>query len=142
MQRAARIVFSSHLAPGPCTRLGLQVPDHTGSWLGGPGNPSLASRRVEDKRPFYNRATNTIHFAMSLLYTRFAKHTIHCAKHTIHFATTTIHFAMTIVYGKLRHCCDDPVCPDPGLEADNKGRCHNGHLPAQYFQGLGQGRCE
>ena len=39
-------------------------------------------------------------------------HVEHFVTNTICFVTDTIHFAMTIYYGKLRHSCDDPVCPD------------------------------
>ena len=33
--------------------------------------------------------------------------------HTMHFATYTVHFIMKLDYGKLRHFCGGPVCPDP-----------------------------
>ena len=49
-----------------------------------------------------------------------------CATNTIHFATNTIRFATNIDYGKLRHFCDDPVCPDPvwKLSRDPTGHAH------------------
>ena len=40
-----------------------------------------------------------------------------CATNTKQFATNAITFVMNTGYGKLRHFCDDPVCPEPRLEA-------------------------
>ena len=49
-----------------------------------------------------------------------------------------LHVAMTIAYGKLRHLCDDPVCPDPVWKPSR--RASGGWaLPAASIPGARQG---
>ena len=70
-----------------------------------------AFRRGRDRQGSHRGAANPLHFAVVCF---------KCA-HVDTCCHILPHFLRKVDYGESRHFCDDPVCPDPRLEAV-KGR--------------------
>ena len=89
-------VFGTHGVGSPVRALSCQLAN------------ALPSRRGQDRRvDVYKSATNIILSSLLFRYTHILPQIPYIC------VTNTMRVAMNKYYGKLRHFCDDPGCPDP-----------------------------
>ena len=74
---------------------------------------SPISRRGWDKHGFHRRPICLYMLLYVVLSAHSLPHFVISCHSVLFIATCCPHFPVKIHQGALRHCCDDPVCPDP-----------------------------